>query len=337
MEAYLYESLGEGNIKCNLCNHRCVIKDGRRGICSVRENQAGVLKTLVYGRLIARHIDPIEKKPLFHFLPGTLSYSIATVGCNFRCKFCQNADIAQMPSDHKGIIWGDTYTPQDVVTGAERGGCHSISYTYTEPTVFFEFAFETAKLAHEKGIRNVFVTNGYMTREALEMINPYLDAANVDLKAFTDHYYKELCSAKLHHVQDTLKTMKTLGIFVEVTTLIVPGLNDNPSELKDMAAFLAEDLGTETPWHISRFHPTYKLTDRPPTPVRTLTMARDIGLDAGLRYVYTGNVPGDLGENTFCYSCGDMVVERRGFRVGKMRVKNGKCTRCGAEINGVWN
>lgn len=336
MEAYLYESLGESKVKCNLCNHRCVIKDDRRGICSVRENQAGVLKTLVFGKLIARHIDPIEKKPLFHFLPGTLSYSIATVGCNFRCKFCQNADIAQMPTDHKGIIWGDSCTPQDVVIGAERGGCHSISYTYTEPTIFFEFAFETAKLAHEKGIRNVFVTNGYMTREALEMINPYLDAANVDLKAFTDNYYKELCSAKLHHVQDTLKTMKSLGIFVEVTTLIVPGLNDNPSELKDLATFIAEDLGTETPWHISRFHPTYKLTDRPPTPVKTLTMARDIGLGAGLKYVYTGNVPGDVGENTFCYSCGHMVVERRGFRVGTLRVKNGRCTQCGAEIDGVW-
>jgi len=336
MKAYLYEPLEDNKVKCNLCSHRCVIKNGRCGICSVRENQAGILKTLVFGKLIARHIDPIEKKPLFHFLPGTLSYSLATVGCNFRCRFCQNADIAQMPTDHNGTITGDSCTPLEVVDAAERGGCGSIAYTYTEPTVFFEFAYETARLAHDKGIRNVFVTNGYMTSEALEMINPYLDAANVDLKAFTDKYYKELCGAGLKHVQATLKLMKSLGIFVEVTTLIVPGLNDDPSELKDLAAFIAEDLGPETPWHISRFHPTYKLTDRSPTPVKTLTMAREIGKNVGLRYVYTGNVPGDTGENTFCYSCGEMVIERWGFQVGKLQIKNGNCTKCGTEIDGVW-
>jgi len=340
MEAYLYERLEENKVRCSLCSHRCVIKDGRRGICNVRENEAGILKTLVYGKLIARHIDPIEKKPLFHFLPGTLSYSIATVGCNFKCRFCQNADIAQMPSDGKGTILGTSCTPGEVVDAAQRGGCRSIAYTYTEPTVFFEFAYETAKLAHDKGIRNVFVTNGYMTTEALEMIAPYLDAANVDLKAFTDKYYKELCGAGLKQVQATLKLMKSLGIFVEVTTLIVPGLNDDPSELKDLAAFIVQDLGPETPWHISRFHPTYKLTDRPSTPVQTLTMAREIGLKAGLKYVYTGNVPGNVpgnaAENTFCYSCGETVIERWGFQVGNLQLKNGRCTKCGAEIDGVW-
>jgi len=336
MEAYLYERLEENKVRCSLCSHRCVIKDGRRGICNVRENEAGILKTLVYGKLIARHIDPIEKKPLFHFLPGTLSYSIATVGCNFKCRFCQNADIAQMPSDGKGTILGTSCTPGEVVDAAQRGGCRSIAYTYTEPTVFFEFAYETAKLAHDKGIRNVFVTNGYMTAAALEMIDPYLDAANVDLKAFTDTYYKELCGAGLKQVQATLKLMKSLGIFVEVTTLIVPGLNDDPSELKDLAAFIVQDLGPETPWHISRFHPTYKLTDRPSTPVQTLTMAREIGLKAGLKYVYTGNVPGNAAENTFCYSCGETVIERWGFQVGNLQLKNGRCTKCGAEIDGVW-
>jgi pyruvate formate lyase activating enzyme len=336
MEAYLYESLDENRVKCNLCSHRCVIKDGSRGICGVRENQAGTLNTLVYGNLIARHIDPIEKKPLFHFLPGTLSYSVATVGCNFRCRFCQNADIAQMPADRKGAVIGDFRTPEEVVNAAERGECKSIAYTYTEPTVFFEFAFETARLAYERGIRNVFVTNGYMTSEALEMISPFLDAANVDLKAFTDKYYKEQCGAKLKHVQATLKQMKSLDIFVEVTTLIVPGLNDSPSELKELAAFIAEDLGPETPWHISRFHPTYKLTDRPPTPVKTLVEARELGLNAGLKYVYTGNVPGNNGENTFCYNCGERVIERWGFRVGKLQMENGKCVKCGAVIDGVW-
>jgi pyruvate formate lyase activating enzyme len=336
MEAYLYEKLEDQTVKCHLCNHRCVIKEGRRGKCNVRENQTGILKTLVYGKLIARHIDPIEKKPLFHFLPGTRSYSIATVGCNFRCRFCQNADIAQMPTDHKGIIMGDTYTPQEVVAAAQNAGCSSISYTYTEPTVFFEFAYETAKLAHQHRIRNVFVTNGYMTAEAVEMIHPYLDAANVDLKAFSDRYYKELCGAKRKHVQATLKLMTKLGIFVEVTTLIVPGLNDDPAELNDLAAFLAKQLGPQIPWHISRFHPTYKLTDRPSTPVKTLIMAREIGLTAGLRYVYTGNVPGDAGENTFCYRCGKIVIERWGFQVGKMRIKNGRCTYCDTPIDGVW-
>jgi pyruvate formate lyase activating enzyme len=336
MEAYLYESLEDNKIKCNLCSHRCVIKDGHRGICSVRENQGGILQTLVFGKLIARHIDPIEKKPLFHFLPGSLSCSIATVGCNFRCQFCQNADIAQMPADHSGMIMGDSYRPADIVDAALQGGCESISYTYTEPTVFFEFAYETAKLAADKGIRNVFVTNGYMTAEALEMINPYLDAANVDLKAFSDKYYKTICGARLKHVQATLKLMKSCGIFVEVTTLIVPGLNDDPAELKDLAAFIAQDLGADTPWHISRFHPTYKLIDRPSTPVKTLTKAREIGLKAGLTYVYTGNVPGHAAENTFCPSCGETVIERRGYRVGQLRMKSGHCTKCGREIDGVW-
>jgi len=337
MEAYLYEPLKEGKVKCNLCSHRCVIKAGRRGKCSVRENQDGRLHTLVYGKIIAQHVDPIAKKPLFHFLPGTLSYSVATVGCNLRCRFCQNADIAQMPTDHQGMIMGDAVTPQAVVAAADKSGCRSISYTYTEPTVFFEFAHDTAKIAHERGIRNVFVTNGYMTAEALEMINPYLDAANVDLKAFRDRYYKELCGARLGHVQETLRRMKALDIFVEVTTLIVTGLNDDRDELAQLAAFIAKDLGTETPWHISRFHPTYQLTDRAATPVKTLTKAREIGLAAGLKYVYTGNVPGNSGENTFCPACGEVVIERWGFQVGNMRIKDGRCTLCDALIEGVWD
>jgi len=337
MEAYLYEPLEDNKVKCNLCSHRCVIKDGRRGLCSVRENQAGTLHTLVYGKVIARHVDPIEKKPLFHFLPGSLSYSIATVGCNFRCKFCQNADIAQMPGDHKGIIMGDRVTPEEMVDAAAKAGCRSISYTYTEPTVFFELAYDTARIAHVRGMRNVFVTNGYMTAEALEMIKPYLDAANVDLKAFTETYYKNQCGARLKHVQKTLKRMKACGIFVEVTTLIVPGLNDDSAELKALAGFIANDLGTDTPWHISRFHPTYKLTDRPPTPVKTLSTAREIGMQAGLKYVYTGNVPGNTGENTFCPGCGEIVIERWGFQVGNVRIQEGKCSQCGTGVEGIWD
>ena len=336
MEAYLYQPLENNKTKCALCSHRCLINEGRRGICGVRENRGGTLRTLVYGKLIARHIDPIEKKPLYHFLPGSLSFSVATVGCNFRCQFCQNADIAQMSADHGGTIMGDAVAPAHVVDEAKDSGCKSISYTYTEPTVFFEFAYDTAKLAFESGIRNVFVTNGYMTAEALDMISPYLDAANVDLKAFSDQYYKDLCGARLEHVQATLKLMKALGIFVEVTTLIVPDLNDDPAQLKKLAAFIAQELGVDTPWHISRFHPTYKLTDRPPTPVKTLTSARQIGLKAGLKYVYTGNVPGHAAENTFCFSCGETIIERRGFQISKLNIRNGQCVNCESPIDGVW-
>jgi pyruvate formate lyase activating enzyme len=335
MKAYLWDSFEDNKIRCNLCSHRCIVKEGRRGKCNVRENKSGALETLVYGKIIARHIDPIEKKPLFHFLPGSLSYSIATVGCNFKCLFCQNADIAQMPSDQQGMVMGDQADPQGIVEAAERGNCRSISYTYTEPTVFFEFAYDTAKLASAKGIRNVFVTNGYMTPEAVEMINPYLDAANVDLKAFSDKYYKELCGARLAHVKETLKLMKSQGIWLEVTTLIVPGLNDDPSELEKLASFLAESLGPEIPWHISRFHPTYKLTDRPSTPRQTLVAAREIGIKAGLKYVYTGNVPGDMGEKTFCFCCGNVLIDRWGFQISRYLINNGQCKHCGAVIDGV--
>lgn len=335
MEAYLYEPLKDKKVKCNLCNHRCIIKEGKRGICGVRENQGGILETLVYGKLIASHIDPIEKKPLFHFMPGSLSYSIATVGCNFKCLFCQNADISQMPSDHNGMITGDLYTPEDVVNAAVKGNCKSIAYTYTEPTVFFEFAFDTVKLAHAKGIKNVFVTNGYMTSEAVHMISPYLDAANVDLKAFNKSFYKEIVKARLEPVKDTLKLMKSLGIFVEVTTLLIPGLNDDKKELEKLALFLVESLGSETPWHISAFYPTYRLTDRPPTPVESLVMAREIGIKAGLKYVYIGNVPSEDGENTFCYSCGKLLINRLGFTIIKNVLKNGRCPYCSSQIDGI--
>ena len=268
-------------------------------------------------------------------MPGSLSYSIATVGCNFKCKFCQNADIAQMPSDRNGMIMGDLFSPGDIVDAALKGNCKTIAYTYTEPTVFFEFAYDTAKLAHQKGIKNVFVTNGYMTAQALNMISPYLDAANVDLKAYTNDFYKTYCGAKLAPVKETLKLMKSLGVFVEVTTLLIPGLNDARDELEKLAAFLAGSLGTETPWHISRFHPTYRLTDRPSTPVKTLLMARDIGIEAGLKYVYTGNVPGESAEKTFCYQCGKLLIDRWGFYVRENLIENGRCPNCGAEIDGV--
>ena len=332
-EACLYKPLKNNSVSCNLCMHTCMIKDGSRGICNVRQNNGGILETLVYGKLIAEHIDPIEKKPLFHFLPGSLSYSIASVGCNFKCLFCQNADIAQMPSDHEGLIIGEPRSPEQIVNKAIKGNCKSISYTYTEPVVNFEFVYDTAKLAHAKGLKNVLVTNGYMTPEALDMIRPYLDAANVDLKAFNADFYTKICRAKLEHVKDTLIRMKSAGIFLEVTTLIIPELNDSVDEIKALALFLVEAIGTETPWHISRFYPTYKLTHSPPTPVKKIFDARQIGIKSGLKYVYAGNVHGNGGENTCCYSCGKILIERSGFYVTSNCLVNRTCPDCGVDID----
>ncbi|MFO8111680.1 MAG: AmmeMemoRadiSam system radical SAM enzyme [Desulfosalsimonadaceae bacterium] len=335
MEALLYERIKDNVVQCGLCNHRCVIKNGRRGKCSVRENNNGILETLVYDKIIARNIDPIEKKPLFHFYPGSLSYSIGTVGCNFRCRFCQNADIAHMATDHSGRIMGQPFTPEQMVDEALQAGCTSISYTYTEPTVFFELARNTAERAHERGLKNVFVTNGYMTTAALEMIAPYLDAANVDLKAFTEEFYETQCSATLAPVLESLRTMKKLGIFVEVTTLLIPGLNDSSGELESLAGFIASELGDQTPWHVSRFHPTYRLTDRPPTSPSKLMEARQIGIDKGLAYVYTGNMSGRGAENTSCPGCGNDVIVRSGFTVLENRISHNRCRNCGAHIHGV--
>jgi pyruvate formate lyase activating enzyme len=333
-EAYLYEKQEDSKVRCFLCNHRCVIKDGARGVCNVRENRRGELFSLIYGKVIARHVDPIEKKPLFHFLPGSRSFSIATAGCNFRCVFCQNADISQMPADQKRI-WGEDTLPGAIVQDALSSRSATIAYTYTEPTVFFELALDTARLASGKGLRNVFVSNGYMTEACLNEIHPDLHGANVDLKAFTDRYYKELCGAKLAPVLKTLEAMVKLGIWLEVTTLLVPGQNDSEDELEDLAGFLA-GLDPGIPWHISRFHPTYKLTNIRATPPETIRRARDIGYEAGLQYVYTGNLPGDSGEKTFCHQCGETLIDRYGFSVLAIEIEKGRCPKCSAGIPGVW-
>ncbi len=330
-EAMWYRELSDGRVRCDLCNHRCVIGDGKRGICGVRENKGGTLYSLVYGKAIATHVDPIEKKPLFNFLPGTRSFSIATVGCNFKCAHCQNAEISQMPAD-RGRIAGENAAPEQIVRAAENTGCASIAYTYTEPTIFMEYAYDTAKIASKREIKNVFVTNGYMTAEALRDIQPYLDAANVDLKGFTEESYREVCGARLKPVLDTLRLMKELGIWVEVTTLVIPTINDSDEELRNIAEFILS-LGIETPWHVSRFHPTYKMLDLPPTPVQSVIRAREIGLEAGLRYVYSGNIPGDEGENTYCYNCGKILIARYGYRLGKTHIRDSKCEYCGAEID----
>ncbi len=332
-EAMFYESMTENRVRCNLCNHRCKIKEGKRGICGVRENQSGMLYSLVYGKIIAEHIDPIEKKPLFNFLPGSKAFSIGTVGCNFHCKHCQNSDISQYPHEHGGEIIGQDRTPDQIVTAAKTAGCETIAYTYTEPTIFYEFAYDTAVLAQKEGIKNVFVSNGYMSSEAARKIAPYLDAINVDLKAFTDKFYKEVCGARLNPVLETIRLMKELDVWVEVTTLIIPGLNDDEQELRDIALFV-KSVGPEIPWHVSQFYPAYKLLDRPSTSVATLRRARDIGMEEGLRYVYEGNMLGEGGENTHCYVCGALLIERYGLTLTRNRLQDGKCPECGARIDG---
>jgi len=334
-EAYLYEKEGNEKVRCHLCNHRCIIKAGAKGICGVRENRAGTLISLVYDKVIAGNCDLIEKKSLFHFLPGSLSYSIATVGCNLKCLFCQNADISQMPADNNRIM-GQDITPEQIVQRALNTGSASISYTYTEPTIYFELALDTSRIAASRGLKNVFVTNGYMTGECLREISPDLHAANVDLKAFSDSFYKEQCGARLDPVLRTLETMKDLHVWLEVTTLLIPGLNDDPEDLKGIAQFLA-NLDPEIPWHISRFHPTYRLTNISSTPPEIIRRARDLGYEAGLKYVYTGNLPGDEGENTFCHNCRERLIRRFGFQVADNSIKNDRCPACNTKIPGVWN
>jgi pyruvate formate lyase activating enzyme len=328
------EAKEDGKVLCSLCSHRCLISDGKRGLCAVRENRGGTLYSLVYDKVISQNIDPIEKKPLFHFQPGSLSYSIATPGCNFRCRHCQNADISQLPRDRGGMILGEEVSPSEIVDAALKYRCASISYTYTEPTIYFELAYETARLAVEAGLKNVFVTNGYTTPEALKVIQPYLHAANIDLKGYTDEFYKKICGARLQPVLDSIRLYKELGIWIEITTLVIPGHNDSDKDLTGIAQFV-KSVGEDVPWHVSRFYPTYKLTDQPITPAGTLKRARQIGLDAGLRYVYEGNIPGE-GEDTFCPGCKKTLVKRIGFSVRENRVKEGKCGYCGTIISGIW-
>jgi pyruvate formate lyase activating enzyme len=332
-EAMLYRKLEDKQTECFLCAQRCRINPGKRGKCGVRENSGGTLWSLVYGKLIAQNIDPIEKKPLFHFLPGTRSYSIATAGCNLRCLFCQNSDISQLPRDLKAI-YGQDVSAKVLAEHARQTGCASISYTYTEPTIFMEYALDVARDARDFGLKNIFVSNGFMTEEALDAATPYLDAANVDLKAFNDDFYVQQCGARLQPVLRTLEGMKKRGIWLEVTTLLIPGLNDNTEELRELANFLV-GLDPDIPWHVSRFHPTFKMTDRPMTPIKTLQKAREIGLEAGLRYVYTGNVPGDKGENTYCHVCKALLIERLGYSLKKHQLEGGSCTQCGQSLAGV--
>ncbi len=332
-EARFYKRQDNNEVRCGLCRFRCLIDDGSCGICSVRENHGGILYSLVYGKICAANVDPIEKKPLFHVMPGSKTFSIATMGCNFRCHHCQNYTISQVGKNIP--VHGTEQTPQEIVQLAIENNCSSIAYTYTEPTIFFEFAYDTARLAQEAGLKNIFVTNGYISKEALTAIAPFLDAANIDLKGYNEEFYSNFIHARLAEVLDSIIEYRNQGIWIELTTLLIPGLNDSDRELKSIAEFIVANLGIDTPWHISQFYPTYKLTNLPRTPVETLRRARNIGSAAGLNYIYEGNVPGVGGENTHCPSCSTMLIKRYGYSIKTNRVINGTCPDCGAFISGI--
>jgi pyruvate formate lyase activating enzyme len=332
-EAYLYKKLKDKKVRCDLCNHRCVMSPGEKGECSVRENREGILYSLVYRKLISENVDPIEKKPLFHFLPGSYSLSIATVGCNFKCFFCQNYQISQMPCDD-GHIEGKDRSPEEIVAHALEYNCSSISYTYTEPTIYFEYAYDTARIASEKGLKNVFVTNGFMTDKCIDMIAPYLDAANIDLKSFSEKTYCDRIGGKLKPVLKNIEDMHDRGIWIEITTLIIPGINDSVGELEEIACFIA-GLDGSIPWHISAYHPQYR-SDIPATSVDSIKRAISIGKKAGLKYIYSGNVFLEDHENTKCPSCSAAVIVRRGFDIVKKNMSGSRCRNCGAELDGVF-
>ncbi|MDO8489293.1 MAG: AmmeMemoRadiSam system radical SAM enzyme [Candidatus Omnitrophota bacterium] len=331
-EASLYIRLENLCVHCQLCAHSCKIQEGKFGFCGVRQNIKGVLYTHNYGKLVALNSDPVEKKPLNHFLPGSLAFSISSAGCNFRCGFCQNWQISQLNfiKDHPG----ENFSAAKVIELAKRNNCKSIAYTYTEPTIFFEFALETAILAKQEGIANIFVTNGYMTDKAIFLLKPYLDAANVDLKFFKESSYQRICSAKLAPVLDSIRLLYDAGVWIEITTLVIPGENDSPEELSGIAKFIA-GVSRDIPWHVSSFHADYKFSAYPSTPEQTFKLAYDLGQAQGLRYVYAGNVYG-WGQDTFCVQCKRVLIKREGFDIVESNLAGNKCVFCKAILPGVF-
>jgi len=332
-ESLLYKKLKNKDTQCLTCAHECVVSPEKRGICGVRENQDGKLYVLNYGKVIAINVDPIEKKPLFHFLPGTHSLSIASVGCNLRCLNCQNYGISQNFKEKKEIP-GQDLSPKEIVQMALGYKVPSISYTYTEPTIFLEYALDAMKLAKNSGLKNIFVSNGFMSKESAKLAIPYLDANNIDIKGFSDEFYLKNCGAKLQPILDTCKLMKKSGVWVEITTLIIPTLSDSEEMFKGIAKFIYNELGSETPWHISAFSGeiSWKLQNLPDTSLETLKRAYKIGKEAGLKYVYTGNAPGLSSENTICPKCRNLAISRTGYIINRFD-KNGKCQKCGESLN----
>lgn len=334
VEARLWKSMDDGRVHCHLCSHFCIIDPGSRGKCGVRLNQDGTLYTLVYDRVASLGLDPVEKKPLYHYKPGTTTLSFATQGCNFACTFCQNASLSQPPKEGADPV-GEAVTPEAIVQAAKREGAESISYTYSEPTIFFELMQDTARLSHEAGLGNIMVSNGFQSPECLKELDGLIDAANIDLKAFSEDFYREIVGARLKPVLQTLKAIKEMGWWLEVTTLLIPGKNDDEDELHQLAHFIADELGTDTPWHLSRFHPQYKMRNGTVTPVSSLEKAVGFGREAGLDYIYVGNVPGHDYTKTHCPACGELVLDRAGFGLSFSAVTDGKCAACGREIAGV--
>ncbi len=333
-EALYWRKLPDGRIQCELCPNRCILKDGQRGLCTVRENKGGTLYTLVYGKPCAVHVDPVEKKPFFHVAPSSRVFSIATVGCNLRCIFCQNWQISQTRPEETGHYEMEPAATVDMLIKSE---CRIIAYTYTEPTVFYEYMLDTAQLIKQQGFFNTMHTCGYINPAPLRELLKYMDAINVDLKGFNEKFYRRMSSGRLEPVLETLKIIKQEGVWLEVTNLVIPGANDQPEDIRKMCEWIKENLGRDTPLHFGRFFPYYKLGNLPPTPMETLEMARKIALDAGLRYVYIGNVPGNPAENTYCPNCGKLLVKRSGYIVGENNIVDGKCKFCDYEIAGRWD
>ena len=329
-QAAFFQSLSDNRIQCLLCPHKCTLQPGHVGLCRVRKNIEGVLYAVSYGNPIACHADPIEKKPLFHFYPGSYAYSIATIGCNFQCWHCQNADISQ--ASMSTLPQMSTVSPENIVHEAKNQHCQSIAYTYTEPTVFYEYVYDIAQKAQQQGIKNVLVTNGYINEAPLRNIAPFIDAANIDLKSMRESFYQKICHAHLQPVLDSIQLYHSLGIWLELTTLIIPGYNDSSEELQDIASFIAE-MNPSIPWHISAFHPSYKLLDAKTTPSESLELAYDIGKKSGLEFVYMGNI--GQGENTFCPVCHKPLILRHLFQVDQKSIQKNHCIFCGAEIPGV--
>lgn len=334
IEAVLYTRMSDGSVGCAVCAHRCIIAPGKTGVCGVRRNESGTLRTAAYGRVGAVNRDPIEKKPLFHFLPGTTSYSVAAIGCNFRCSFCQNWEISQAQEAERLGVPTRPLTPEEIVAQARASGARSISFTYTEPTIFLEYALATAQKAKQAGLATVFVSNGYMTAEALDLIGPYLDAANIDLKFSDDAHYLRYCGAHHAPVLETIRRMHARGIWVEVTTLVIPGLNDDTAALTDIASSIAA-IDTDMPWHVSGFHPMYNMLDVPDTPSSALGRAVAAGKKAGLRYIYEGNIDGE--SNTACHACAALLIRRHGYTIDENNLRRGRCPACGANIPGVFS
>ena len=333
-EAMFYEK-EKNYLKCTLCPHYCHVLPGESGACAVRKNIDGKLYTLVYGKAIACHVDPIEKKPLFHFKPGSNIYSFATAGCNFKCEFCQNWEISQISKGESGEIIGENKSPEQIVKDALINGCNSIAMTYVEPTIFYEYALDTCKEAKKHDLYTVFVSNGYINNKPIDKIKPYLDAINIDLKSFNPEFYRKVCGGRLEPVLDSIKYYHKKGVWVEVTTLVIPGENDSDTELKKIAEFIAS-VDNNIPWHVSRFHPDYKMTDKSFTPAKTLHKAYDIGKKAGLNFIYVGNVLGDKYEHTYCPKCDKLLIKRWGFKILENHIEKNKCRYCKTKIAGIF-